>query len=72
MDTGASGPISSWGKEACLCRAGDKTKFPEQLEVRAQAWSAKRLLFNTFNFYARNVEKEAAAMPNRIELNAGE
>ena len=57
------------GKEAYFA-AGDKTKFPEQLKY-VQAWSAKRLLFNTFNF-TPEMEKEAAAMPNRIEFDTGE
>ncbi len=57
------------GKEAYFA-AADKTKFPEQLKY-VQPWAAKRLLFNTFNF-TPEMEKEAAAMPNRIEFDTGE
>ena len=57
------------GKEAYFA-AADKTKFPEQLQY-VQPWAPKRLLFNTFNF-TPEMEKEAAAMPNRIEFDTGE
>ncbi len=57
------------GKEAYFA-AADKTRFPEQLKY-VQPWQAKRLLFNTFNF-TPEMEKEAAAMPNRIEFDTGE
>lgn len=57
------------GKEAYFA-AADKTRFPEQLKY-VQPWQAKRLLFNTFNF-TPEMEKESAAMPNRIEFDTGE
>ena len=57
------------GKEA-YSAAADKTRFPEQLKY-VQPWAAKRLMFNTFNF-TPEMEKEAAAMPNRIEFDTGE
>jgi hypothetical protein len=57
------------GKEAYFA-AADKTRFPEQLQY-VQPWAAKRLLFNTFNF-TPEMEKESAALPNRIEFDTGQ
>jgi LmbE family N-acetylglucosaminyl deacetylase len=57
------------GKEAYFA-AADKTRFPEQLQF-VQPWAAKRLLFNTFNF-TPEMEKESAALPNRIEFDTGQ
>ncbi|HLY18719.1 MAG TPA: PIG-L family deacetylase [Bryobacteraceae bacterium] len=56
------------GKEAFFA-AGDATRFPEQLKF-VQPWKARRLLFNTFAF-TREQEKEAAALPGRIEVDTG-
>jgi len=57
------------GKEAYFA-AADPKRFPEQLHY-VKPWAAKRLMFNTFNF-TPEMEKEAAAMPNRIEFDTGE
>ena len=56
------------GKEAFLA-AADPGRFPEQLKF-VQTWKARRLLFNTFSF-SREQEKEAAAIPGRIEVDTG-
>ncbi len=57
------------GKEA-FTAAADPKRFPEQLS-HVQTWQAKRLLWNAFNF-TRAMEKEAAVMPGRIEIDTGE
>ena len=57
------------GKEAYTA-ASDPAKFPEQLQY-VKPWRARRLMFNTFNF-TPEMEKEAAAMPNRVEFDTGE
>ncbi len=57
------------GKEAYFA-AADPTKFPEQLQY-VKPWHATRLMFNTFAFTPEQ-EKEAAALPNRIEFDTGE
>ena len=57
------------GKEAYFA-ASDPTKFPEQLQY-VKPWKPTRLMFNTFNF-TPEMEKEAAAMANRIEFDTGE
>ncbi|HTQ55791.1 MAG TPA: PIG-L family deacetylase [Bryobacteraceae bacterium] len=56
------------GKEAFFA-AADPNRFPEQLKY-VQPWKARRVLFNTFSFN-RQQEKEAAAMPGRIEVDLG-
>jgi LmbE family N-acetylglucosaminyl deacetylase len=56
------------GKEA-FAVAGDPTRFPEQLKF-AQPWRARRLLFNSFSF-TKEMEKEAAATPGRLEVDTG-
>ncbi len=57
------------GKEA-FSAAADRNRFPEHLK-RVEAWQAKRLLFNVFTFSAAQ-EKEAAGMPQRLEIDSGE
>ena len=57
------------GKEA-FAAAADKNRFPEQLRY-VQPWHAKRLLFNVFSFSPEQ-EKEARAMPHRVEVDTGE
>ena len=57
------------GKEAFLA-AADKTRFPEQLRY-VQPWQAKRVMWNVFSFTPEQ-EKEALAMPHRVELDTGE
>ncbi len=56
------------GKEAFLA-AGDANRFPEQLKF-VEPWKARRLMFNSFSF-TREMEKEAAATPGRIEVDTG-
>ena len=56
------------GKEAFFA-AGDPTRFPEQLKF-AEPWKARRLMFNSFSF-TKEMEKEAAATPGRIEVDTG-
>ena len=56
------------GKEAFFA-AGDPSRFPEQLKF-VQPWKARRLLFNSFSF-TREMEKEAATAPGRIEVDTG-
>ncbi|HXM43364.1 MAG TPA: PIG-L family deacetylase [Bryobacteraceae bacterium] len=56
------------GKEAFFA-AGDPSRFPEQLKF-VQTWKARRLLFNSFSF-TKEMEKEAAATPGRIEVDTG-
>jgi len=56
------------GKEAFFA-AGDPSRFPEQLKF-VQPWKARRLLFNSFSF-TKEMEKEAAATPGRIEVDTG-
>jgi LmbE family N-acetylglucosaminyl deacetylase len=57
------------GKEAYFT-AADKNRFPEQLRY-VQPWQAKRLLWNVFSF-SPDQEKEAQALPNRVEVDMGE
>jgi LmbE family N-acetylglucosaminyl deacetylase len=56
------------GKEA-FTAAADASRFPEQLRF-VQPWRARRLLFNAFSF-TREMEKEAAVLPGRIEVDTG-
>ena len=56
------------GKEA-FAAAGDPTRFPEQLQF-VEPWKARRLLFNSFSF-TKEMEKDAAATPGRIEVDTG-
>ncbi len=56
------------GKEA-FSAAADPSRFPEQLKF-VEPWQARRLLFNSFSF-TRDMEKEAAATPGRIEVDTG-
>lgn len=57
------------GKEA-FSAAADAKKFPEQLRW-VQPWQAKRLMWNIFSFN-RDQEREAEALPNKIEVDPGE
>src|SRR5579871_3335900 len=57
------------GKEAFLA-AADKNRFPEQLQY-VQPWQAKRLFWNVFSFTPEQ-EKEAAAIPHKVMVDAGE
>jgi len=57
------------GKEAFFA-AADKNRFPEQLRY-VQPWQAKRMFWNVFSFTPEQ-EKEAAAIPNKVEVDAGE
>ena len=57
------------GKEAFFA-AADKNRFPEQLRY-VQPWQAKRIFWNVFSFTPEQ-EKEAAALPNKVEVDAGE
>src|SRR5574340_1565641 len=50
--------------------AGDPARFPEQLQW-APGWTPKRLVWNTFSFTAEQ-ERQAAAMPSRVEVDTGE
>src|SRR5882762_5833332 len=54
------------GKEAYLA-AADKNRYPEQ---QIEPWKAKRLLYNVIAFTPEQ-EKQAAAMPGRIEIDTG-
>lgn len=56
------------GREA-FDAAADANRFPEQLK-HVEPWQAKRVLFNLFTF-TRSMEEQAAATPNRIELELG-
>ncbi len=56
------------GKEAFFA-AADPNRFPEQLKF-VEPWKARRLLFNSFSF-TREQEKDAAAIPGRIEVDLG-
>jgi LmbE family N-acetylglucosaminyl deacetylase len=56
------------GQEA-FSAAADPSRFPEQLKF-VQPWKARRLMFNSFSF-TREMEKEAAATPGRIEVDTG-
>ncbi len=57
------------GKEAFFA-AADKNRFPEQLRY-VQPWQAKRLFWNLFSFTPEQ-EKEAQALPHKVEVDAGE
>ncbi len=57
------------GKEA-FSAAADKNRFPEQLRY-VQPWQAKRLFWNVFSFTPEQ-EKEAKAIPHKVEVDAGE
>jgi len=57
------------GKEAFFA-AGDPSRFPEQLKF-VEPWKPRRLLFNSFSFN-KEMEKEAAATPGRIEVDTGD
>ncbi len=57
------------GKEA-FTAAGDKTRFPEQLQW-VQPWQAKRLMWNAFAFN-RQQEQEAEKLTARIEVDPGD
>ncbi len=57
------------GKEA-FTAAADPARFPEQLKYYP-VWQAKRLMWNTFSFNARQ-EQESARMPGRIEVDTGQ
>ncbi len=57
------------GKEAFFA-AADEKKFPEQL-IYVKPWKAKRLMYNVLNF-TPEMEKEQAAMKDRVEFDTGE
>jgi LmbE family N-acetylglucosaminyl deacetylase len=57
------------GKEA-FSAAADPKRFPEQL-TEVQPWQAKRVVWNAFAFN-REQEKDAAALPARLEVDLGE
>jgi LmbE family N-acetylglucosaminyl deacetylase len=57
------------GKEA-FSAAADKNRFPEQLRY-VQPWQAKRLFWNVFSFTPEQ-EKEAQALPHKVEVDTGE
>lgn len=57
------------GREAFEA-AADPKRFPEQLQW-VQPWRARRLLWNVFSFNAAQ-EREAAALPAKIEVDLGE
>ena len=57
------------GKEA-FSAAADPKRFPEQLN-EVQPWQAKRVVWNAFAFN-REQEKEAEALPARLEVDLGE
>lgn len=57
------------GKEA-FSVAADPHRFPEQLQW-VKPWQAKRLLWNVFAFTPEQ-QKEAASMPGRIQIDAGQ
>ena len=57
------------GREA-FSAAADPARFPEQLAF-VKPWKARRLFFNTFSFN-REQEKEAAALPVRVEVDLGQ
>jgi len=57
------------GKEA-FSAAADKNRFPEQLRY-VQPWQAKRIFWNVFSFTPEQ-EKEAAAIPHKVEVDPGE
>lgn len=46
--------------------AADATQFPEQFKYGVQAWQAKRLLWNTFNFGGNNTTNE-----NQFKIDVG-
>jgi LmbE family N-acetylglucosaminyl deacetylase len=56
------------GKEA-FTAAADARRFPEQLKW-VKPWQATRLVWNTFAFTPEQ-QKEAAAMPGRLEIDTG-
>jgi LmbE family N-acetylglucosaminyl deacetylase len=57
------------GKEA-FSAAADKNRFPEQRRY-VQPWQAKRLVWNVFSFTPEQ-EKEAQALPHKVEVDTGE
>jgi LmbE family N-acetylglucosaminyl deacetylase len=58
------------GREA-FSVAADPTKYPEQLQLGVGTWQAKRLMYNAPAFTAE-MEKEARAMADRVEVDVGE
>ncbi len=58
------------GREAFTV-AADPTKYPEQFPLGVQPWQAKRLMYNVLSFTA-DMEKEARAMADRVEVDVGE
>jgi LmbE family N-acetylglucosaminyl deacetylase len=57
------------GKEAFEA-AADPTRFSDQLR-QLRPWQAKRIVWNAFRFTPEQ-EKEIAALPGRVEVDAGE
>jgi len=58
------------GREA-FSVAADPSKYPEHFRLGVQPWQAKRLLQNLPAFTA-DMEKEARAMADRVEIDIGE
>lgn len=58
------------GREA-FSAAADPARFPEQLQLGVEPWQAKRLMYNVLAFGAE-MEKEAKAMADRVEIDVGE
>jgi LmbE family N-acetylglucosaminyl deacetylase len=58
------------GREA-FSIAADPSKYPEQLQLGVEPWQPKRLMYNVLSFTA-DMEKEARAMADRVELDVGE
>jgi LmbE family N-acetylglucosaminyl deacetylase len=58
------------GREA-FSIAADPSKYPEQLQLGVEPWQPKRLMYNVLSFTA-DMEKEALAMADRVELDVGE
>src|SRR5207248_489769 len=55
-------------KEAFVA-AADAQKFPEQLRY-VKPWQARRLVWNAFAFTPEQ-ERQAASLPNRVEIDTG-
>jgi LmbE family N-acetylglucosaminyl deacetylase len=58
------------GREA-FSIASDPSKYPEQLKLGVDPWQPKRLMYNVLSFTAE-MEKQALAMADRVELDVGE
>ncbi len=58
------------GREA-FSAAADPRRFPEQLALGVEPWQTKRMMYNVLAF-GPEMEKEAKAMADRVELDVGE